>query len=148
MQASHIQPFFMWKQAALYGLLLALGTLGLQWLDYQRMARVHAGEIYDFLLAAAFLALGVLVGVRLFGRRTAAAAFDGNPRALAELGISPREAAVLGEIAAGLSNKEIAERLHVSPNTVKTHLARLYEKLGARRRTEALRRARELGLLP
>jgi ATP/maltotriose-dependent transcriptional regulator MalT len=55
---------------------------------------------------------------------------------------------VLREIAAGHSNKEIAARLHVSPNTVKTHVARLFEKLGVRRRTEALRKARELGLVP
>ena len=138
----------MWKQAALYGLLLALGTLALQWFDYQRMARVHAGDIYDFLLAAGFLALGLWIGARVMGRRTAAPAFDGNPRALAELGISPRELAVLREIAAGHSNKQIAANLHVSPNTVKTHVARLFEKLGARRRTEALRKARELGLVP
>jgi DNA-binding CsgD family transcriptional regulator len=137
-----------WKQATLYGLLLALGTFALQWLDYQRMARVHAGDIYDFLLAAGFLALGLWIGARVLGRRVAPPAFDGNPRALAELGISPRELAVLREIAAGHSNKQIAARLHVSPNTVKTHVARLFEKLGARRRTEALRKARELGLVP
>jgi DNA-binding CsgD family transcriptional regulator len=138
----------MWKQATLYGLLLTLGTFALQWLDYQRMARVHAGDIYDFLLAAGFLALGLWIGARVLGRRAAPPAFDGNPRALAELGISPRELAVLREIAAGHSNKQIAARLHVSPNTVKTHVARLFEKLGARRRTEALRKARELGLVP
>lgn len=137
----------MWKQIALYGTLLALGTLGLQWLDYQRMARLHAPDFYEFLLAAGFLALGVWLGARVLGRRVAAPAFDGNPKALAELGISPREVAVLQEIAAGLSNKEIARRLDVSPNTVKTHVARLYEKLGAKRRTDALRRARELGLV-
>ncbi len=138
----------MWKHIALYGLLLAAGALALQWLDYQRMARMHAEAVYDFLLAAGFLALGVWLGARVLGRRAAAPAFDGNPKARAELGISPREAAVLAEIAAGRSNKEIAARLHVSPNTVKTHVARLYGKLGARRRTDALRRARELGLVP
>jgi DNA-binding CsgD family transcriptional regulator len=127
------------KQVSIYGLLLAVGTLALQWLDYQRMARVHAGAIYDFLLAAGFLALGLWIGARVLGRRVVAPAFDGNPRALAELGISPREVAVL---------REIAANLHVSPNTVKTHVARLFEKLGARRRTEALRKARELGLVP
>ncbi len=137
----------MWKQVALYGALLALGTLALQWLDYQRMARTHSGGIYDFLLAAAFLALGLLVGARVIGRRDTVA-FDGNPQAREALGISAREAAVLAEIAAGHSNKEIAARLHVSPNTVKTHVANLFEKLGARRRTEALRKARELGLVP
>lgn len=136
------------KQATLYGLLLALGTLALAWFDYQRMARVHAGAVYDLLLAAGFLALGLWIGARVLGRRGATPAFDGNPRALAELGISPREVAVLREIAAGHSNKQIAANLHVSPNTVKTHVARLFEKLGARRRTEALRKARELGLVP
>ncbi len=75
------------------------------------------------------------------------AAFDGNPKAVSALGISPRELVVLQELAAGRSNKEIARRLEVSPNTVKTHLARLYEKLGAQRRTDAVNRARELGIL-
>ncbi len=137
------------KRVAVYGALLALGTLALQWLDYQRLARTHAGDIYDFLLAAAFLALGLVIGARVLRpRAAAAAAFDGNPKALAELGISPREVAVLREIAAGHSNKQIADHLHVSPNTVKTHVARLFDKLGARRRTDAVRRARELGLVP
>jgi len=137
-----------WKPVLLYGGLLALGTLGLQWLDYQRLARSHAAAIYDGLLAAGFLALGVWLGARLLARRASPAAFEGNPQAQAALGISAREMTVLVEIAAGHSNKEIAARLHVSPNTVKTHVARLFEKLGARRRTDALRRARELGLVP
>ncbi len=136
-----------WKAVAGYGLLLALGTLGLQWLDYQRLARTHMGDVYDVLLAAAFLALGLLIGTRVLARRTPAATFDGNPQACAALGISPRELEVLAELAGGHSNKEIAARLHVSPNTVKTHVSRLLEKLGARRRTDALRRARELGLV-
>lgn len=137
-----------WKSILFYGLLLAAGTLALAWLDYQRMARLHAQEVYDLLLAAGFLALGLWLGARVLGRRAPPPAFDGNPKALAELGISPREVQVLNEIAAGHSNKDIARRLGVSPNTVKTHVARLYEKLGARRRTDALRRARELGLVP
>lgn len=133
---------------ALYAALLALGTLALQWLDYQRLVRSNAAAVWDGLLAAGFLALGIWVGTRLLGRRAPPARTgEGNPRAQAALGISPRELDVLREIAAGLSNKEIARRLAVSPNTVKTHVARLYEKLGARRRTDALRRARELGLL-
>ncbi len=137
-----------WKQIALYGLLLAAGTLALQWLDYQRLARTHAGLVYDGLLAFAFLGLGIWLGWRVLGRRHAeGSAFDGNPRAQASLGISPREMAVLAELAAGLSNKEIARRLEVSPNTVKTHVANLFAKLDARRRTEALRKARELGLV-
>src|SRR3546814_19165356 len=106
----------MWKRIAVYGLLLGLGTLALQWLDYQRMARLHMRGVYDFLLAAGFLALGLWIGARVLGRRGAAPAFDGNPRALAELGISPREMAVLREVAAGHSHKQIAANPHVSPN--------------------------------
>lgn len=136
----------MWRRVAVYGVLLAFGALGLQWLDYQRFARVRSGEVYLSLVAAAFLVLGVFVGVRLRSRPPAP--FDGNPQAVAALGISPRELEVLAQIAAGHSNKEIARRLEVSPNTVKTHLARLFEKLQARRRTDAIARARELGILP
>lgn len=138
----------MWKQVALYAVLLALGTLALQWLDYQWLARVHTTELTIFLIAAAFLVLCLVIGARVIGKRPAATGFDGNPKARDALGISPREITVLEEIAAGRSNKQIAARLHVSPNTVKTHVARLFDKLGARRRTEALRKARELGLLP
>lgn len=136
-----------WGRLAIYGGLLAAGALALQLLDYQRMARSHVGDIYVFLIAAGFLALGVLAGARLFGRRPLAAV-EGNPQAQAALGISAREMTVLREIAAGRSNKEIAALLEVSPNTVKTHVARLFEKLGARRRTDAVNRARELGLTP
>lgn len=137
----------MWKRVVFYGALLAAGTLALQWLDYQRLARAHTDEIYWFLIAAAFLALGVYIGARVIGG-TRPEPFDGNPKAQATLGISPRELAVLHEIVAGRSNKEIAAQLNVSPNTVKTHVARLFEKLGAKRRTDAIRKARELGIVP
>jgi DNA-binding CsgD family transcriptional regulator len=137
----------MWKRAALYGAFLAAGTLALQWLDYQRLVRAHSGDIYVFLIAAAFLVLGVFVGVRAMAV-SRPAIFDGNPKAQASLGISPRELTVLQEIAAGHSNKEIAQRLDVSPNTVKTHVAQVYEKLGAKRRTDAINKARELGIVP
>jgi DNA-binding NarL/FixJ family response regulator len=138
----------MWKRATFYGVLLAAGTLALQWLDYQRLARAHSGEFYLFLVAAAFLVLGVFIGARVMRSGPAAAGFDGNPKAQASLGISPRELMVLRELAAGCSNKEIAAHLHVSPNTVKTHVARLFDKLGAQRRTDAINKARELGIVP
>jgi DNA-binding CsgD family transcriptional regulator len=136
----------MWKRAIYYGALLAAGTLALQWLDYRRLARAHPDEIYILLIAAGFLALGVWLGARAFGAGKPQP-FDGNPQAVASLGISARELTVLQALAAGRSNKEIAALLEVSPNTVKTHVARLFEKLGARRRTEAIHRARELGIL-
>jgi DNA-binding CsgD family transcriptional regulator len=137
----------MWKHVVGYGALLALGMLALQWLDYQRLARMHSGDIILFLVAAAFLGLGIWLGVRVFAA-PAPAPFDGNPKAQASLGLTERELQVLHELAAGHSNKEIAAQLHVSLKTVKTHVARVFEKLGARRRTDAIRRARELGIVP
>ena len=143
------RPAIPWTHLALYAALLAAGTVLLQWLDYQRLVRSHSSAIYDALLATGFLALGIWLGVRLLARRSPRIeGTDGNPQAQAALGISPRELEVLHEIAAGHSNKEIAARLHVSENTVKTHVARLLEKLEARRRTDVLRKARELGLVP
>ncbi|MFL9842738.1 response regulator transcription factor [Sphingomonas sp. ST-64] len=136
-----------WRQAALYGVFLAVAAALLQWLDYRWLARQHAFELHLLLVAIGFLALGMFVGARLLGHPRAPRP-DGNPQAQAALGISPREMAVLGELAAGHSTKEIARHLAVSPNTIKTHIARLFEKLGARRRTDAIARARELGLLP
>ncbi len=134
-----------WKPVAGYGLLLAAGTFALQWLDFHRFVRSELGEIAIFLVAGLFLAIGVVVGVHLFAPRRALPA--GNPEALASLGISNRELAVLRELADGASNQEIADRLGISPNTVKTHIARLFEKLGANRRTDAIARARALGIV-
>lgn len=135
------------RRVAVYGLALAAGAVLLQWLQYRRLATAHAGDIYVGLIGLGFLVLGVWVGARIFAHRAPLSPQDGNPQAVATLGISERELAVLRELAAGQSNKEIARRLGVSPNTIKTHVARLFEKLGARRRTEAILKARELGIL-
>ena len=137
----------MWKQVIGYGVLLAAGAVLLQWLDYMRWVRAFSGETYAVAIAVLFLAVGLGVGFRLFGMRRTAP-FDGNPKARESLGLSERELDVLQQLADGHSNKEIAAQLNISPNTVKTHLARLFEKLGAKRRTDALNRARELGILP
>src|SRR3546814_12669511 len=123
----------MWKRIAVYGLLLGLGTLALQGLDYQRMARLRMGDVYDFLLGAGFLALGLWIGARVLGRRGAAPAFDGNPRALAEPGSSPPEMVVLRGAAAGHSHKPHAATLSVPPSPAKYQDARLLQKMGARR---------------
>ena len=135
----------LWRPVALYGVTLAGGTALLQWLDWQRVARAGAGEVYLALLAAGFLLLGLFLGWRL--TRPAPAFADGAPAVLASLGISPRDLEVLRALQRGLANKEIARALGVSPNTIKTHVARLFEKLAAGNRTEAIARARALGIL-
>jgi two-component system, NarL family, response regulator LiaR len=130
-----------------YGLILAAGAFALQWLQFGVIARTYPTEIYVGLIALAFMGLGVWAGAKLF-RRPAAQAFETNTRAMTSLGISDREFEVLQQLAAGRSNKEISAKLNVSPNTVKTHVANLYGKLEVKRRTEAVLRARELGMLP
>lgn len=135
-----------WQRALRYGGLLALGTAVLHWLDYRWLARAHSIELYLLIVAAGFLAIGLWLGARVIGA-PAPPRDPGNPAAQAALGISARELEVLHHIAAGHANKEIARRMAISPNTVKTHAARLFEKLNARNRTDAIARARDLDLL-
>ncbi len=136
----------MWRTILLYGSILAVASIGLEWLEYRYILRTHPAEAWLALFALACVALGVWVGARLF-RRPPPASFQANTQVQQTLGISERELEVLEHLAAGRSNKEIANRLNVSPNTVKTHVARLFEKLAVKRRTEAILRARELGML-
>jgi DNA-binding CsgD family transcriptional regulator len=138
----------MFRTVLIYGLALAAGAALLQWLEYRIWTQSHAVEIWIGLIAVAFLGLGVWVGARLFRPQTLTGPFTPNAEALASLGITPREHEVLGLLASGRSNKEIARQLELSPNTVTTHVARLFEKLEAARRTEAILRARELRLIP
>jgi len=145
----------MLRTVLIYALVLALGTALLQWLDLPYAARVMPRDLIVVAIAVLFLGLGTFVGAQLFARRAREGVESGAesmpqtpavPTDPASLGISPREAEVLVQLAQGLSNKEIARALGISPNTVKTHLARLYEKLGATRRVDVLNKARELGL--
>ena len=136
----------MFRTILIYGVLLAAGAFGLQWLEYQFVVRTHATETYLVLIALAFLGMGVWVGARLF-RRPLPGPFEPNTKVRETLGISDREFEVLSLLAEGRSNKEIAKQLEVSPNTIKTHVAKLFEKLEAQRRTEAISRARELGMI-
>ena len=134
-----------WLSILAYGAAIALGALALAALDYTRLVRTDLASIVIGAIALACMGLGLFVGWRLFAPAPPLPA--GNPAAAATLGLSPRELAVLTELAAGHSNKQIARTLAISPNTVKTHVARLFEKLGSNRRTEAIARARELGIL-
>lgn len=137
----------MWRTILIFGGILAVAAFGLQWLEYQLIARTHPGELYIVLLALGFMGLGVWAGARLFPRQPAGEGFVVNRTVKETLGISEREFEVLGLLAAGQSNKEIASQLNVSPNTVKTHVAKLYGKLEVTRRTAAILRARELGMI-
>jgi DNA-binding NarL/FixJ family response regulator len=138
----------MLRTILIYGLILAAAAVGLQWLEYQYLVRTHATETYVALVALAFLGLGVWAGARLFRRQPTAVGFTPNTLVQQTLKISERELEVLRRLAAGQSNKEIAQDLEVSPNTIKTHVANLFQKLEVNRRTEAILKGRELGMIP
>jgi DNA-binding CsgD family transcriptional regulator len=137
----------MWRTVLVTSGLLVVAALGLQWIEYKLLVREHPGELYIALIAAGFLALGVWAGMRLVPQRAGGEAFVPNVRVRETLGISDREFEVLELLAAGRSNKEIANTLNVSPNTVKTHVSKLFGKLEVTRRTAAILRARELGMI-
>ena len=138
----------------------ALVTL-LKLIEYRFLVIEHSFEIYGGLIALTFAVLGIWLGIRVSGRRQAVIAsqsavpnaipssqsFAPNDRKRDELGITPRELEILGLVAQGLSNREIARKLFVSENTVKTHCSRTFEKLGARRRTQAVQLGKQFGLL-
>ena len=137
----------MWKPIALYALALAGGAFVLQWIQYQYIVRVFAPELYIGLIALAFTGLGIWAGNRLTPR-TVAPAFERNDAAIRSLGLTERELTMLERLAAGDANKEIARALDISPNTVKTHIANLFQKMEVQRRTQAIQKARELRVIP
>jgi DNA-binding CsgD family transcriptional regulator len=137
----------MGKTIALYAVALALAAGALKWLEYRYLTRVFTGEIYIALLAACFTCLGVWLGRKLTPQRPDPH-FELNHAAIQALGLTPRECEILELLASGQSNKEMARELAVSPNTVKTHLARVYEKLDVQRRVQAIEKARFLALIP
>ena len=146
------------RHVLLYGLLGGVLIAGLKLIEYRWLVVEHSVEIYGGLVAAIFAGLGIWLGLRLT-RRTetvvvrevvvpAPIPFVRDQSKLESLGITPRELEILELIAEGLSNREIAERVYVSENTVKTHSSRVFDKLGARRRTQAVQLGKELRLIP
>ena len=138
------------KTILLYGLAMAALTGILKFVEYRFFVRDLSLEFYLGVVAILFAGIGVWAGLRLTRRKVVIANpdFKLNEPELQRLGISKREYEVLELMAQGLSNQEIADKLFVSLNTVKTHSSNLFMKLDARRRTQAVRRAKEFGLLP
>ena len=130
-----------------YALALAAAAAVLNWLEYRYVTRAYSTEIYIALLAAGFVGLGIWVGQRLTPAPRPLE-FSRNDEAIRSLGLSPRECEILDLLASGQSNKELARTLGISPNTVKTHVARVYEKLDVDRRVQAIEKARFLALIP
>lgn len=147
------------KTILLYGLLMGGLVMLLQWMDYRYYLRAISTEVYLSGVAIICTGVGIWMGLRWTRRRTnllpsppspaaSLRSFTPNPQALSEIGLSKREYEVLELMAEGLSNQEIADRLFISLNTVKTHSSKLYMKLEVKRRTQAVQTAKTLGLLP
>jgi DNA-binding CsgD family transcriptional regulator len=145
------------RHVLIFGLIGGVLITLLKWSEYRFLVIEHSVEIYAGLTAVTFAILGVWLGIRLTGTGQKAALevplSAPEPSIPAEtkrgdLGITRRELEVLELIAQGMSNREIAGKLYVSENTVKTHSSRVFDKLGAKRRTQAVQLGKELGLLP
>jgi DNA-binding CsgD family transcriptional regulator len=146
------------RHVLIYGLIGGLLIAVMKWTEYRFLVIEHSIEIYGGLIAATFAALGIWLGLKLTGTGQrivvkevsipAGEPFVADERKREGLGITPRELEVLELIAQGMSNREIAGKLFVSENTVKTHSSRVFDKLGAKRRTQAVQLGKEFGLLP
>ena len=134
-----------------YGLSLAALISLLKFLEYRLFVRDLSIEFYVGIVAVMFTILGVWVGLKLTRRKTIIitnANFQFDESRLEKAGISKREYEVLELMARGFSNQEIADKLFVSLNTIKTHSSNLFLKLEAKRRTQAIQKAKELNLIP
>ena len=154
------------RHVLIFGLVGGLLIATLQYTEYRFVVIEHSVELYGAFVAMLFATFGIWIGLRITRSRAASREtlevtelnagvqapapepFTPDASRQQSLGITVRELEVLTLIARGLSNREIATRLFVSENTVKTHCARAFGKLGAARRTQAVQRGKELGLLP
>ena len=152
------------KHLLIYGLCGGLLIVVLRLIEYRFLVLERSSEIYGGLIALFFVSLGIWLGLKLTKNKVVvrevpievpveirvptSEPFVLDQMRLQQLGITARELEILELIAGGLSNREIAERLFVSENTVKTHSSRLFEKLSAKRRTQAVQIGKELQLIP
>lgn len=139
------------RSIILYGLALAALLLLLKWLEWRFIIFDHAIEVYSGALALLFTGLGIWLAIKLAKPKTVVVSQPVpdvrqqpiDDKALARLGLSAREQEVLRLMAEGLSNQEIADRLYLSLNTIKTHCSRIFEKLDVKRRTQAIEMLRK-----
>ena len=141
----------------IYGVCGGALIIALKLIEFRFLVVERAVEIYGALIALLFAGLGIWLGLKLTRKPEliikevavpTANEFVLNQERQRELGITRRELEILELIASGLSNREIAEKLFVSENTVKTHSSRVFDKLGVKRRTQAVQAGKEMGLIP
>lgn len=146
--------FLKHKIVLLYGTSMAALLILLKWLELRFVIYDHAMELYVGAIALVFTALGIWLALKLSKPKIQTVIIERpvedfvlNEQELAATGMSKRELEVLELMAEGLSNQEIAARLFVSLNTVKTHSSNLFEKLDVQRRTQAVEKAKRLNLI-
>src|SRR5215813_15180531 len=167
----HDSPFNIYhspvkRHLLIYGICGGLLIVLLKTIEYRFLVLERSIEIYGGLIALLFASLGIWLGLKLTKKKETVVVkevpvevkvevpvptrepFALDQSRLQQLGITSRELEILQLIAGGLSNREIAEQLFVSENTVKTHSSRLLDKLSAKRRTQAVQIAKEQHLIP
>ena len=148
------------KATIVYSICLALLLFLLKWLELRFIIFDHSLEIYIGSIAFIFTALGIWLALKLSKPKIKTVVVEKevyisrnenfvlNKSLVTQLELSNRELEILGLMAAGNSNQEIANRLFVSLSTVKTHNQNLFEKLDVKRRTQAVEKAKKLNLIP
>ncbi|WP_031527127.1 response regulator transcription factor [Dyadobacter crusticola] len=148
------------SQTILYGIVLAGLLFFLKWLELRFLIMHHAMEVYIGAVALLFTGLGIWLAIRLTNPKVQTVivekavfvkppeTFVLNEAEVIRLGLSRRELQVLEQIAEGLTNQQIADRLFVSVNTIKTHSSNLFDKLEVKSRIQAVDKARRLALIP
>ncbi len=146
-----------WTTILLYGAVLGLSMAALQFFQYRLIVLRNAEQWYIGLIALLFTAVGIWAGGKWTQKKAPIPLADESiiqessapfKQILEKRNFTLRELEVLELIAQGLSNQEIADKLFLSLNTVKTHASKVFAKLDAQRRTQAIQKAKALGLLP
>ena len=145
--------FVRMRKGIIYGLALAVLFFFLRWIEYKFVIQELSKEFYIGLIAILFVIVGVWAGRKLTPSRKVvvtipATPFIVNENNLSRLEITKREYEVLELMAQGLTNQQIADRLTLSLNTIKTHTSSLFLKMEVKRRTQAIQKAKDLNLIP
>jgi DNA-binding CsgD family transcriptional regulator len=148
------------KGTIIYGISLALLLFFLKWLELRFVIFDHSFEIYIGFIALIFTGLGIWLALKLSKPRVKTVVVEKevyvsrnenfvlDTEQVARLELSKRELEILGLLALGHSNQEIADKLYVSVSTVKTHLQNLFDKLDVKRRIQAIEKGKRLNLIP
>lgn len=146
------------KQVVLgFGLLILAVLVLFQLAKFSRFRWDFDWEIWVSAFCILFLLIGIFLSRKLFAPKPRiiekeiiidnSAPFVLDEKRLEKLGLSKRELEILGLINDGLSNQQIADKLFVSENTIKKHVSNLFFKLDVQRRTEAIKKAKDLKII-